>query len=56
MTLEQEAEKLMKLIKGKTVKRVWRHRPGEIAIEFDDKDRTRLFVNNNPDGLDISVT
>jgi hypothetical protein len=52
--LEMEAEKLMELLKGKTVKIVWRHRPDEIAIEFDD--RTRLFVNRHADGLDISVT
>lgn len=54
--LEQEAEKLTALLKGKTVRIVWRHRAGEIAIEFDDRDRTRLFVNSDPAGLDISVT
>ncbi|MGX9432511.1 MULTISPECIES: hypothetical protein [Bradyrhizobium] len=54
--LEQEAEKLTELLKGKTVRIVWRHCADEIAIEFDDGDRTRLFVNRDPAGLDISVT
>jgi hypothetical protein len=54
--LEREAEKLTQLLKGKTVRIVWRHRPDEIEIEFDGDDRTRLFVNRDPDGLDISVT
>ena len=54
--LELEAEKLTELLKGKTVRIVWRHRPDEIAIEFEGDDRTRLFVNRDPAGLDISVT
>jgi hypothetical protein len=54
--LEREAEELTELLRGKTVRIVWRHRPDEIAIEFDGEDRTRLFVNRHPDGLDISVT
>jgi hypothetical protein len=54
--LEREAEKLTELLKGKTVRIVWRHRLDEIAIEFDGDDRTRLFVNRDLDGLDISVT
>jgi hypothetical protein len=54
--LEQEAEKLTELLKGKTVRVVWRHRADEIAIEFEGDDRTRLFVNRDPAGLDISVT
>ena len=52
--LDNEAKKLTDLLKGKTVKIVWRHRRDEVAIEFDD--RTRLFVNRHADGLDISVT
>jgi hypothetical protein len=54
--LEREAEKLTELLKGKTVRIVWRHRPDEITIEFDGDDRARLFVNRDRDGLDISVT
>ncbi len=54
--LEQEAEKLTELLKGKTVRIVWRHRADEIVIEFDDADRTRLFVDRAPAGLNFSVT
>lgn len=54
--LERQAKELTELLKGKTVRIVWRHRPDEIAIEFDDDDRTRLFVNRSSDRLDISVT
>ena len=54
--LEQEAEKLTELLKGKPVRIVWRHRRDDIAIEFDGDDRTRLFVIRGSDGLDISVT
>jgi hypothetical protein len=33
---------------------VWRHRPGEVGIEFNDG--TRLFVDSVSNGLDFSVT
>ena len=46
--LEREAEKLTELLKGKAVRIVWRHRPGEIAIEFDGDAKTRLFVTATP--------
>ena len=52
--LEDEAAKLTELLRGKTVKLVKRRRLGELMIEFDDE--TRLFVNNIPDGLELSVT
>jgi hypothetical protein len=54
--LEIEAEQLTQPLKGKTMKIIWRHRPDEIAIEFEGDDRTRLFVNRDAERLDISVT
>ena len=52
--LNREAAKIAKLIRGKRVSVVRRPRVGEIMIEFDDE--TRLFVNNQPDDLDFSIT
>jgi hypothetical protein len=54
VNLENEAAELTNLLRGKIVEVVRRHRPGEILIEFDDG--TRLFVNNIPDGLELSIT
>ena len=52
--LEDEATKLTDLLRGKTVKTVWRHRVGEVGIEFGDG--TRLFVDVAATGLDFSIT
>ena len=52
--MEDEAKRATKLLKGKTVKKVWRHRPEELAIEFDDG--TRLFVDREETGLELSIT
>jgi hypothetical protein len=52
--LDDEATKLTDLLRGKTVKTVWRHRVGEMGIEFGDG--TRLFVDMASTGLDFSVT
>ncbi len=52
--LQDEATELTSLLSRKVVKFVRRHRAEEILIEFDDG--TRLFVNNVPNGLDLSVT
>lgn len=54
MTLEEEADRLNLLLAGKTVSRVFRHRPGEFGIEFTDY--TRLFVDRAVDGVSCSVT
>jgi hypothetical protein len=54
MTLEEEAEGLQRLLEGKTVRKIWRHRLKELAVEFDDG--TRLFVDMFDDRLDFSVT
>jgi hypothetical protein len=52
--LDDEAARLTDLLRGKVVKVVWRHRPKEVGIEFNDG--TRLFVDAVSDGLDFSVT
>ncbi len=54
LTLEQEADRATELLKGKVVSIVWRHREGEIGIQFTDG--TRLFVDHIPTGLEISIT
>jgi hypothetical protein len=53
--LDDEAARLTELLRGKVVKVVWRHRPGEAGIEFNDG--TRLFVDAvSKDELECSVT
>jgi hypothetical protein len=52
--LENEAATATKLLEGKSVKVVRRHRANEVMIEFDDG--TRLFVDSISDPLDLSVT
>ena len=51
--LSSQSGKLVKLLRGKCVGVVWRHRSSEIGTGF--KDGTRLFVNSG-DALDITVT
>jgi hypothetical protein len=52
--LSEEAARLIDILRDKTVKTVWRHRPGELGIEFTDG--TRLFVDHHESGLELSVT
>ena len=52
--LKDEAARLTDLLRGKTVKVVWRDRAEEVGIEFNDG--TRLFVDVATAGLDLSVT
>ena len=54
MKLEEEAKKAEKLLKGKKVKAVSRHRRNEFGIEFTDG--TRLFVDRTEKGLELSIT
>ena len=53
-TLAHEAQRATALLRGKSVKPVWRHRPGEVGIEF--ADRTRLFVETQSAGLELGIT
>ena len=52
--LKKEASKATKMLKGKVVEKVWRHRAKEIGIQFTDG--SRHFVDMEPDGLEISIT
>lgn len=54
VALAREAKKATKFLLGKSVSRIWRHRPSEIVIEF--KDGVRLFVDKNKFGLELSIT
>lgn len=51
---ELEAARLNELLRGKTVKIVHRHKPGELDVQFEDG--TRLYVDHHSDGLEFSVT
>lgn len=52
--LEVEAQRATDLLKGKVISIVWRHRKGEVGIEFTDG--TRLFVEHTQDGVELSIT
>ena len=52
--LKREARQLTRLLKGKRVLKVWRHRKKEIAIQFTDE--SCLFVDSEPKGIETSVT
>jgi len=51
--LAREARRLARFIGGKTVRQVWRHRSGELGLEFTDG--TRLFVDHAEKGLELSI-
>ena len=51
--LEAEAQDLTRLLGGKIVRSVWRHRPREFGIEFTDG--TRIFIDAQTDGLETSL-
>ena len=53
-TLEEEGRKATELLQGKIVTKVWRQRHEEIGIEFTDG--TRLFIDHQPNELEISIT
>lgn len=53
MDLDQEGERATEMLKGKSVKRITRHRPAEVLIEFTDG--TRLFVDAKG-ALELSIT
>jgi hypothetical protein len=52
--LKKEAEETTKLLNGKIIDKVWRHRPEEIVIQFTDG--SRLFVDKQKEGLELSIT
>jgi len=52
--LRKEAKEATEMLRGKIVDKVWRHRPKEIGIQFTDG--SRLFVDMETDGLELSIT
>ncbi len=52
--LRKDALQTTRMLKGKTVDVVRRHRNEEICIQFTDG--TTLFVDQTPNGLDFSIT
>jgi len=52
--LRLEAARATEMLRDKTVSVVWRHRVGEVGIEFTDG--TRLFVDHTSDGVELSIT
>ncbi|MCX5515930.1 hypothetical protein [Kaistia algarum] len=53
MTLEEESERTTSMLRGKVVRRILRHRDGEVVIEF--KDGSRFFADSDSP-LELSVT
>jgi hypothetical protein len=51
--LETEAIRATEMLRGRVGRQVWRHRPGEIALQFEDG--TRLFVESRSP-LELSIT
>ncbi len=52
--LEKEAKRATEMLKDKKVFIIFRHRIGEFGIEFTDG--TRLFIDHEPEGLEITIT
>lgn len=52
--LDEEGERITKLLVGKTISYVRRHRDCELLIEF--ADGTRLFVDAPSEALELSIT
>ena len=54
MDLRREAERATRMLKGKVVSVVWRHRKKEIGIQFIDG--TRFFIDHQLNGLRLSIS
>ena len=52
MTLEEESERATSMLLGKVVRRVMRHRDGEVMIEFEDGSR---FFADSDSPLELSM-
>ena len=52
--LAAEGRRATRMLRGKSVKKVWRHRATELGIEFEDG--SRLFVDVKSRGVEISIT
>ena len=54
--LKKEEARATKLLKGKIVKKIWRHRKEEVGIEFEDGTRFFIDWRKNESELDLSIT
>ncbi|MBV9241177.1 MAG: hypothetical protein JO314_04130 [Acidobacteria bacterium] len=52
--MENEDSRATELLNGKVVRRVIRHRPQEVLIEFSDG--TRFYIDSDTEILDLSIT
>jgi len=52
--LIKEEKRATKLLKGRVVKKIRRHREEEVLIEFEDG--TRFFIDWRENELDLSIT
>ncbi len=52
--LKKEEKRATKLLKGKVVKKIRRHRKEEVVIDFEDG--TRFFIDWRDTELDLSIT
>jgi len=52
--LRNEERRATKLLKGKVINRIYRHRPEEVVIDFEDG--TRFSFDWRVSGLDLSIT
>ncbi|OYU15851.1 MAG: hypothetical protein CFE37_03530 [Alphaproteobacteria bacterium PA4] len=53
MTLDEETARATEMLRGKMVKRVVRHREGEVLIEFEDGSR---FFADSETSLELSIS
>jgi hypothetical protein len=51
--LRLEARRLSRRLTSKVVRRVWRHSPSELGVQFTDG--TQFFIDRVANGLDFSV-
>jgi hypothetical protein len=52
--LEQQAERATTLLRDRVVENVWRHKEGELVIQF--RGGTRLFVDASNSSIELSIT
>lgn len=52
--LEDEARRATAMLKGKSVRQVWRHRVGEVGLEFTNG--STCFVDASGDEVELSIT
>ncbi len=54
--LKKEEKRATKLLKGKVVKKIWRHRKEEVVIDFEDGTSFFIDWRKSENELDLSIT